>query len=101
MSSSVESIIKIRNNRGDKTPSPTVLEGTQLVGKFNSTEPHEISILLAVFRVESKNADLVLSMNIPPPAVEGDTENPKYQAAPRDFEVAVESLRIIDFGLFV
>jgi len=101
VSSSVESCIKKRSNRGDKTPSLTVLEGTQLVRKFNSTLPDKIYILLALFRVESKNVDLVLSMNIPPHTAGGNIDDAEHQRAQRDFETAVESLQIIDFRLFV
>ncbi|KAF9653043.1 Mog1p/PsbP-like protein [Thelephora ganbajun] len=100
-SSSVESVTKIPNNRGDKTPSPVVLKGTQFVRKFNSTVPDIIHVLLAVFRVESKNVDLVLSMNIPLQTAEGETDYTEYQRAQRDFETAVKSLRILDFDLFV
>lgn len=78
-----------------------VLKGTQLVRKFDSAQSHKIYILLAIFRVESKNVDLVLSMNIPPNTVEGNTGDAGYQRAQRDFETAVESVQIIDFGLFV
>ena len=100
LSSSVESVTKTWNERGDKTPSPTVLKGTQLVRKFNSTVPDKIYILLALFRVESKNADLVLSMNIPPHTAEGDINEDKSHQAQCDFETAVESLQIIKFDLF-
>jgi len=100
-SSFVESVATIPNNRGDETPSPIVLKGDQLVRKFNSTVPDTIRILLAVFRVESKNVDLVLSMNIPLETVEGKTDNAEYQRAQHDFETAVKSLRILDFDLFV
>jgi len=101
ISSSVESIAKKWNDTKDETPSPTVLKGTQLVCKFNSTESHKICILLAVFRVESKKVDLVLSMNIPPDIAEDGASHAQYQRAQGDFEIAVKSLQINDFGLFV
>lgn len=101
MSNSVESIATMPNDREDETPSPIVLKGSQLVRKFNSTVPDAIHILLAVFRVVSKNVDLVLSMNIPLRTVEDEVDDDEYQSAQRDFETAVKSLRIRDFGLFV
>jgi len=101
ISSSVESIAKNWNDTEGETPSPTVLKGAQLVCKFNSKESHKICILLAVFRVESKKIDLVLSMNIPPDIAEGGAGHIEYQRAQSDFEIAVKSLQIIDFGLFV
>lgn len=100
-SSSVERVTrKLKDGRGD-TPSPIVLHGTQLVCKFNSAVLHTIHVLLAVFRIESKNVDLVLSMNIPLGAVEDRIDDAKYQQAQLDFDTAVESLRILDFRLFV
>jgi len=100
-SSSVESIKTVPNNNGDKTPSPIVLVGNQSVRKFNSTVPDEIRILLAVFRVESKRVDLVLSMNVPLWTMGDKTDDAERQRAQEDFETAVTSLRILDFGLFV
>jgi hypothetical protein len=100
-SSFVESVTKIPNDRGDKTPSPIVLKGTQLVRKSNSTVPDTIQILLAVFRVENKSVDLVLSMNIPLQTAEGNIDNIIYQRAQDDFMASAESLRIEDFSLFV
>ena len=79
--------------RVDGIPPPIVLEGTQHVRKFDSTG---LGILLAVFRFKCKNVDLVLSMNIPP-----HTDDARHQQAQSDFRVAVESLHIVDFGLFV
>jgi hypothetical protein len=100
-SSSVESVTKMSYDWRDGTPSPIILKGTQLVRKFNSAVPDTIRVLLAVFRIESKNVDLALSMNIPLQTAEGGTGDDEYQRAERDFNTAVESLRIINFGLFV
>ena len=98
--SSVESVTILPDSGGDVTPTPIVLKGNQLVRKFDSTIPHTIHILLAVFRVVSKNVDLVLSMNVPPRTA-GEAADAEYRGAQRDFETAVKSLRILDLGLFV
>jgi len=90
----------MQHNRGDETPTPVVLRGNQLVRKFNSTAPDRIRVLLAVFRLVGKNVDLVLSMNVPR-TVEGEVADAEYREAQCDFETAVKSLRILDFGLFV
>ena len=100
-SSSIERVTGIPKDKGDDTPSPIVLQGTQLVRKFNSVVLDTIHILLAVFRIESKNVDLVLSMNVPLETVEGKVDDARYQQARLDFDTAVKSLRILDFGLFV
>lgn len=99
--SSIERVTRVPKGEDDSTPSPIVLQGTQLVRKFNYTTPDTIRILLAIFRVESKNVDLVLSMNIPLATVEGKLDDNVYQRARLDFDTAVKSLRILDFGLFV
>lgn len=78
-----------------------ILQGTQLVRKFNSAVLDTIHILLAVFRVKSKGVDLVLSMNVPLETVEGKIDDSKYQSALLDFDTAVKSLKILDSGLFV
>lgn len=115
MSSFVESVTAMPNDGGDKTPTPVVLKGNQLVRKFNSTVPDTIHILLAVFRVVSRSrrglnsgidpifapVDLVLSMNIPLRTAEGKATDAEYEEAQHDFETAVKSLSIINFGLFV
>ena len=100
-SNSIEKITRISKEKRDDDPSPIVLQGTQLVRKFNSAVLDTIHILLAVFRIESKNVDLVLSMNIPLETAEGKVDDAKYQQALVDFDTAVKSLRIVDFGLFV
>jgi len=99
-SCSVESITTIPNGRGDRTPSPIVLKGNQLVTKSKSTVPDAICVLLAVFRVESKNVDLVLSMNIPLQTVEGKIDDAEHKRAQDDFKIAVKSLNILNFDLF-
>jgi len=99
--SSIERVTRVPKGEDDSTPSPIVLQGTQLVRKFNYTTPDTIRILLAIFRVESKNVDLVLSMNIPLATVEGKLDDDAYQRARLDFDTAVKSLSILDFGLFV
>ena len=56
--------------------------------------PDDIRIYLAVYRVETKNVDIVLSMNVP---VSAQAEEEAYKAI---FETAVRTLHIVDFGLF-
>jgi len=89
------------DDHGDNTPSPIVLEGNQKVPKFNHVAPDEVRILLAVFRVKEKNADLVVTFNVPikkpgmPPVPETIVS-----AARLDFDVFVRTLCIKDFDLF-
>jgi hypothetical protein len=69
-----------------------------MVPKYNSTVPDRVVILLALFRVESKDRDVVLTANLP---VQDSTDSPQqhnlYVAA---FNRAVASFTIQDFGLF-
>jgi hypothetical protein len=84
-----------------ETPSPIVLHGTQSVPKFNSTTPDEVHILIALYRIRSKNVDLIMSMNIPTRTVDdGAVGEDDVLAAQRDFNAAATSLKIVDFGLF-
>lgn len=100
-SHNVESTTVIPNDRGDNTPSPVVVVGTQQIKKFNRPTPDDVRIFLALYRVESKNVDLVLSMNIPLRTSDGQSVPESDQTAARQvFDTAVRSLRIIDFGLF-
>jgi hypothetical protein len=86
----------------DKPIVLSVLQGTQLVPKFNRTHPDTVKILLAVYRVVEKGADLVLTFNVPVQAEKSgsavDEEGAKRWLAA--YETAVSSLRIVDFGLF-
>ncbi|TFY68903.1 hypothetical protein EVG20_g3375 [Dentipellis fragilis] len=101
LSSHVENVTVIKNDRGDGTPSPMVLKGTQNVPKFNRTNVDNVAILLAVYRVEGKRVDVVLSMNIPLLADDhGEAKPEQVETAKAAFDTAVRSLSIIDFGLF-
>ena len=60
-----------------------------------------MAIFLGLFRVESKNVDLVVTMNIPiVSAEEGVTGSEGKTSAEADFNALVRSLRIVDYGLF-
>ncbi|GAK64790.1 mog1p/PsbP-like protein [Moesziomyces antarcticus] len=82
------------------TPPPALLTGTQLVRKFGkSTEPEEqVTIRVALWRLVSKNIDLVLSVNEPANA----SSSPMNQSglAQSAFEAAAASLQIRDWDLF-
>lgn len=96
--STVDTITVIPNDRGDNTPSPIVLFGTQLVAKFNQPTPGEVHILMAVFRVEEKHIDLIVTFNVP---THGSGVGPEgLQVARTHFNTFITSLRIIDFSLF-
>lgn len=91
----------IPNDRGDQTPSPVVLYGTQLVQKFNRADVDDVRILLALYRVEHKGVDVVMTMNIPMRASDnGAVGEEGFTTAKADFDTAVRSLQIVDFGLF-
>ncbi|KAH7340344.1 hypothetical protein B0J17DRAFT_651023 [Rhizoctonia solani] len=103
VSSTVE-IVNIPTQQPDST-SPvklSVLQGTQLVPKFNRTHPDTVKILLAVYRVVEKGVDLVLTFNVPVQTEKAgsavDAEGAKRWLDA--YEAAVPSLKIIDFGLF-
>ncbi|KDQ59449.1 hypothetical protein JAAARDRAFT_205498 [Jaapia argillacea MUCL 33604] len=100
-SNEVHGIIIIPNDRGDDTPSPIVLSGTQFIPKFNHTIPDEVRILLALYRVKDKGVDLVLTWNVPVKAVDsGAVGEEEFLKVKKDFDVAAISLRILEFDLF-
>ncbi|KIJ69478.1 hypothetical protein HYDPIDRAFT_80300 [Hydnomerulius pinastri MD-312] len=93
----------VTNDRGDNTPSPITLRGTQSIRKFNRTAVDQVEILMALFRVQvaQKSADIVVSASIPKSSggqiMVGDE---KAAAIASDFNLLVLSLRIVDYGLF-
>ncbi|KAG9112454.1 hypothetical protein FRC07_007896, partial [Ceratobasidium sp. 392] len=82
----------------------SVLQGTQLVPKFNRTHPDTVKIFLAVYRVHEKNIDVVLVFNIPVEAEKEGSAVPlggeKYVGWANAFEEAVRTFKIVDYGLF-
>jgi hypothetical protein len=75
---------------------PTMLEGSQMAPKFNDPIHVNVHILLAVYRIPSKNVDLVLSANIP--ATRGTDSVDNLDRA--TFEEIAKSMRILQYGLF-
>ncbi|KAH8107204.1 Mog1p/PsbP-like protein, partial [Cristinia sonorae] len=97
----IQSIRIVPNDRGDQMPSPILLDGTQTVKKFNATVPDQIRIFMALYRVEDKNVDLLLVMNVPISTLDGGAlGEQEVLAAKEEFETAALTLQIMDFGLF-
>ncbi|KAH9946288.1 Mog1p/PsbP-like protein [Epithele typhae] len=91
----------VSNGSVGGTPDPVVLEGTQMVEKFNRTKPDEVRILLALFRVPDKTVDLVMTMNVPMTSGDGGAlTEADYRSVKDVFDTAAKSLRIVDYGLF-
>ncbi|KAF7440745.1 hypothetical protein PC9H_001093 [Pleurotus ostreatus] len=100
-SSQSDSIVIIPNDRGDNTPSAIVLTGSQKVPKFNQSAADDVRILMSLFRVETKNADLVVTFNVPVSSQDGGAVGEEgWRAAKSDFENMIRSFRIVDYGLF-
>ncbi|CDW99765.1 hypothetical protein [Sporisorium scitamineum] len=80
------------------TPPPALLTGTQLARKFGkASEPEEcVTIRVALWRLLSKQIDLVLSVNEPGKA----QDTPQSSQAQTAFEMAAASLQIRDWSLF-
>lgn len=101
VSANVHSVSVVPNDRGDNTPSAIVLKGVQMVPKFNHATPDEVEILMALFRVESKGIDLVLTFNVPLKSVdEGRANEVTVDRANADFDKFARSMLIVDFGVF-
>lgn len=97
----VQQVDVIPNERGDTTPPAIILQGTQLVHKFNRKERDTVKVLMALYRVQDKSIDLVVTFNIPLVTEEGGavTEADALQVT-HDFHEFVRSLKIVNFGLF-
>ncbi|KAI0957111.1 hypothetical protein AcW1_005607 [Taiwanofungus camphoratus] len=94
-------ISQASNGTGHSTPAPIVLHGTQSIRKFNSALPDEIRVLLAVYRIQGHDTDLVMTMNVPMKTSDSAAVSEAGWKAARDtFAAATQSLRIVDFGLF-
>lgn len=81
---------------------PTTLSGTQLVSKFNKprSEADIVSVQMALWRIPSKGTDLVLTVNYPLGKSGTARDSDGEKMAQEAFQRAVETLRIVDFGLF-
>ncbi|KAF9036743.1 hypothetical protein BJ165DRAFT_1354304 [Panaeolus papilionaceus] len=101
-SSHIEKIYTIPNQRGDDTPPAIVLHGEQSVPKFNHIQPDQVKIFMALYRLESKGIDLVVTFNVPIAAVgeKAAVDSKESEQAQSDFETFARSLNIVDFGLF-
>ncbi|SPO26662.1 uncharacterized protein UTRI_03953_B [Ustilago trichophora] len=84
------------------TPSPALLTGTQLVRKFGkASQPEEpVTIRVALWRLPSKNIDLVLSLNQPANANANAHDTDPNSLAQLAFDSAAKSLHIRDWRLF-
>ncbi|KIY51117.1 Mog1p/PsbP-like protein [Fistulina hepatica ATCC 64428] len=82
------------------TPSPVILHGTQTVIKSRSRPPERVLILMALYRLEHKRTDLLVTFNIPLDGPDGATSQATIDATKLQFDCFTRSLRIVDFGLF-
>ncbi|BGP22991.1 ran-binding protein Mog1p [Rhodotorula toruloides] len=92
------------NPQGPGLPNilgPAVLSGLQTISKFNrpASEADTVLILLALWRVPRRDADVTMCVNWP--VKDGETgEERSEEEARRVFEDAVKAFEIKDFALF-
>ena len=97
----MHSVTVVPNDGGDDTPSAIILKGSQRVPKFNRTTPDDVRIFMALFRVEHKEIDLVVTFNVPIRTLDGGAVGSEgLEQAESDFHKFVTSFRICDYGLF-
>ncbi|KAL0577248.1 hypothetical protein V5O48_004736 [Marasmius crinis-equi] len=100
-SEKVDAITVIPNDRGDRTPSAIVLSGMQSVSKYNREQVDEVRILMALYRVEEKPIDLVVTFNVPLTSADGGAVSAEgLKTVEGQFDTFIRSLRIVDYGLF-
>ena len=98
---SVTEVHTIPNDRGDETPSVIILTGQQNVKKFNRALVDDVRIFLAIYRVEEKGVDVVLTLNFPMNVGEAVVRTEEqYITAKQTFYAIATSLRIVNFDLF-
>lgn len=86
-----------------ETPPPIILHGEQIVQKFNRTTLDRVCMFVALYRIKAKQVDLVLTANIPTTLTESlQSDEATFQRlSKKKFDRAVESLKVLDFELFV
>ena len=93
---------EIPYKRGDEIPSITILRGRQGVKKFNRTSVDDVRIFVALYRLEKRKVDLVLSLNFPMSTGDGVVRNEEqYNTAKDTFLSIAASFHVVDFSLFV
>jgi len=109
-SSQIDTVLPPQNtSQGPSPPAQPAcysLIGTQTVPKFNkrAQQADTVRILVAVWRVDAKNSDIVLSVNVP--VVTGSDSNargvgqPGMEWAQEVWEQAKSTLKIEDWDLF-
>ncbi|PFH52375.1 hypothetical protein AMATHDRAFT_2111 [Amanita thiersii Skay4041] len=95
-SSEVLTIDTVPNTSQDQTLSPIILRGEQAVPKFNRTEADKVRVLMALYRIEDKNVDIVVTFNVPLESVDVD----KVIKTEADFQAMASTLHIINYSLF-
>lgn len=84
-----------------KTPPITRLSGFQDIKKFNRQTEDRVLILMALYRVEEKPIDLVVTFNVPVVSEDGGAvDSDGLSTVQTAFNQFTRSLRIIDFDLF-
>jgi hypothetical protein len=77
------------------------LSGEQYIQKFNREQKDQVHIFMAMYRIEQKKVDLVVTFNVPIKSADASPlDEEGLRLAEEDFKVFVRSLRIVDFGLF-
>ena len=102
VSFSIDDVNEIPIDHNAEIPFIMILHGRQGVRKFNRTSVDDVRISLALYRLEQKGVDLVLSLNFPM-TTDRDTVVPteeQYDKAKETFRSIATSLHIVDFGLF-
>src|ERR1700722_12098155 len=80
-----------------RTPTPITLEGEQRVAKFSRPSSDLVCVLMALYRLEDENVDLVVTANVP---LTGEDAPRDQERVKEQFGALLTSLRILDFSLF-
>ena len=101
VSFSVDDVNEVPINHIVDIPFITILHGRQGVRKFNRASVDDVRISLALYRLEHKGVDLVLSLNFPMRTEDAVVRTEEqYDTAKETFRSIATSLHIVDLGLF-
>jgi hypothetical protein len=98
--SSSLSYVSLPSDKDKDTLNPILANGMQKVRKFNAVEEDIVFILMAIFRLESRGVDLVLTENVPLSRDSSSLNEERIETTRKTFCEIAQSLSILNYDLF-
>jgi len=102
LSATVEDVVVFAPNRDNSSSElSAILFGYQRVRKYNQPAPDDIRVLMALYRLEQKPIDVVVTFNIPVKSSDGGAVSDEGLITIRNhFSEFTGSLQIVNYELF-